>query len=205
MVRPLPSGIWAVASELAGAKLDAWMEGVQPAAAWTFRRPPSDERATRGDLIRMRAAAPWLAVHGQFRHAQAARADALIAGVQSHPWAELAKVCSQDCPDLALGASVHSIAEWQEARDQLEASFMLLGPIFDTPSKRGILEPLGLDRLREYVALEIPMIAIGGIDTPEDAVAAKAAGAHAVAVLRAAQDRVRFAEMCAAWKETSTA
>jgi thiamine-phosphate pyrophosphorylase len=67
-----------------------------------------------------------------------------------------------------------------------------LGPIFATPSKSGFGPPLGvaavaaaraaLDALSSPAPL---LIAIGGIDGPARAAEVRAAGADAVAVLRA--------------------
>ena len=64
------------------------------------------------------------------------------------------------------------------------ADLVHLGPIWETPSKVG-KAALGLD------ALKVPhgtakLVAVGGIDTPERARDAAAAGADAVAVIRAA-------------------
>ena len=62
-----------------------------------------------------------------------------------------------------------------------DADAIQLGPIFDTPGKRAIgLEPLG------HVAKHKRLVAVGGIDSEERASLAVAAGADAVAVIRAA-------------------
>lgn len=196
-----PSGVWAVASELAGSELRDWMDGVGGAAAWTFRRPPAGDAQALVDLVSMREAAPFLAVHGRRDLAQLSGADAVIAGAQSIAWPDLATRCRQLSPHLMRGASVHSEQEWQTASQALAPAFVIHGPLFETPSKRGILEPQGERGLRQVVALGLPVIAIGGIECPEQVQCARRAGAHGVAVLRAAQDAVRFAELCAAWAE----
>lgn len=196
-----PSGVWAVASELAGSELLDWMTGVSGAAAWTFRRPPAGDGQALIDLASMREAAPWLAVHGRRDLAQLSGADALIAGAQSIDWLALASRCEQLSPQLQCGASVHSEQEWQAATQTLPLSFVVQGPLFDTPSKRGILEPHGESGLRRMAVLGLPVIAIGGIEEPEQVQRARRAGAHGVAVLRASQDAARFAELCAAWAE----
>lgn len=196
-----PRGVWAVASELASRELEAWMNGVAGAAAWTFRRPPAGDAQALIDLAAMRARAPWLAVHGRRDLAQLSGADAVIAGTQSLAWPELGERCRQLSPELRCGASVHSVEEWHDAERALDLSFVVLGPFLDTPSKRGILEPQGEAGCRALVALGRPVIAIGGIEEAEQVQQAHRAGAHGVAVLRAAQDPVRFAELCAAWAE----
>lgn len=66
--------------------------------------------------------------------------------------------------DFLIGKSTHSIAEIQSVRSF--ADYVFFGPIFETPSKKGILEPKGLDELRAAVmaAGTMPVIALGGID-----------------------------------------
>ena len=60
---------------------------------------------------------------------------------------------------------------------------MQLGPIFETPGKRAI----GLEPLAEVRAARTgTLVAVGGIDSEERASLAAAAGADAVAVIRAA-------------------
>lgn len=50
------------------------------------------------------------------------------------------------------------------ALERAGASYVGLGPIFDTASKRFDHEPIGVDRIRSVApALSIPVIAIGGI------------------------------------------
>ena len=80
----------------------------------------------------------------------------------------------------AVGCSRHSIdGARQAARDGADA--VQLGPIFATPGKG---EPLGVDVLG--LRIGVPVIAVGGIDSPERAREAARAGADAVAVIRAA-------------------
>ncbi len=86
---------------------------------------------------------------------------------------------------LAIGCSRHSAeAALAAARDG--ADLVQLGPIWATPSKAGLIEPLGPDALRLARDVPIPLVAIGGIDSPERVRAARHAGATAVAVIRAA-------------------
>lgn len=80
-----------------------------------------------------------------------------------------------------VGVSTH-------ASDELAASdadYAVFGPVWDTPSKRAFGAPQGVDRLRAAVAAaRVPVLAIGGVDAG-NAAAARAAGAHGVAVIRA--------------------
>jgi thiamine-phosphate pyrophosphorylase len=65
------------------------------------------------------------------------------------------------------------------------ADFVVLGPVFDTESKRIYGEPLGLGRLREVTVQlsDFPVIAIGGIAL-ENTAACFAAGASGIAAIR---------------------
>lgn len=86
-------------------------------------------------------------------------------------------------PSMLIGCSTHAPAETIDA-GRAGADYVVLGPIFPTPSKVGYGEPLGLDALTAATATPAPVIAIGGI-TPERAAQARAAGAYGIAVVRA--------------------
>jgi thiamine-phosphate pyrophosphorylase len=78
-----------------------------------------------------------------------------------------------------IGVSRHSAA----AAIACDADVVQLGPIFETPGKRAI----GLEPLAEVRAARTgTLVAVGGIDSEERASLAAAAGADAVAVIRAA-------------------
>lgn len=81
---------------------------------------------------------------------------------------------------LAVGRSLH------DARDVAgtTADVVHLGPIWATPSKAGVIAPLGVDALRAARG-SARLVAVGGIDSPERAREAARAGADAVAVIRA--------------------
>lgn len=67
-------------------------------------------------------------------------------------------------PDFIIGRSTHSLEEALRAEEE-GADFITLSPIFDTPSKRGILAPLGLKSLQMAAdRVKIPVFALGGID-----------------------------------------
>jgi thiamine-phosphate pyrophosphorylase len=87
-------------------------------------------------------------------------------------------------PDRLLGVSAHSPAEAAQAERE-GADYVVLGPIYDTPSKRAFGPPLGLDRLEEACrASRIPIIGIGGI-TARRIPEVLRAGAFGVAVIAA--------------------
>lgn len=85
-------------------------------------------------------------------------------------------------PGQLLGRSVHSVEGVTEAERQ-GADFVVLGPIYETPSKQEYGPPLGLRVLQQAAgAVRIPVFAIGGI-TAARAREARRAGAFGVAVL----------------------
>ncbi len=85
-------------------------------------------------------------------------------------------------PQQLLGRSVHSI-DGVEAAECQGADFVVLGPIYDTPSKQEYGPPLGL-RVLEHAArtARIPIFAIGGI-TAARAREVRRAGGFGIAVL----------------------
>jgi thiamine-phosphate pyrophosphorylase len=86
-------------------------------------------------------------------------------------------------PHKIIGVSTHSIEQARRAATA-GADFVVLGPIFDTPSKRPFGAPLGLERLRRAVqTVEVPVIAIGGIGST-NAAGVAATGCAGVAVIR---------------------
>ena len=87
-------------------------------------------------------------------------------------------------PHRLVGVSTHSPEEAHRAA-AAGADFVVLGPIYDTPSKRPFGTPLGIDGLaRATHSARGPIVAIGGIDTKR-APAVAAAGASGLAVIRA--------------------
>ena len=95
-----------------------------------------------------------------------------------------------------VGASCHSL-EQGIAAEEGGADYILLGPVFGTPSKRRYGPPLGLNRLSEVAnRIRIPVLALGGI-TVEKVKPCLKAGAAGIAAIRLFQeapvlaDRVR--------------
>jgi thiamine-phosphate pyrophosphorylase len=86
---------------------------------------------------------------------------------------------------LLLGLSASSV---EDARaGAREADYIGAGPVWDTPSKADADPAIGLEGLREIcVAVDLPVVAIGGIDASNAADCLRA-GATGVAVIRAAR------------------
>jgi thiamine-phosphate pyrophosphorylase len=90
---------------------------------------------------------------------------------------------------FTIGVSVHGAdAAGAAARDG--ADLIVCGPIWDTPSKRGLGDPLGVPALAQAqraiagTGAAARLYAIGGVTGPERVQAALRAGAHGVAVVR---------------------
>lgn len=88
-------------------------------------------------------------------------------------------------PDRIIGASARTPAEARVA-EAAGADYLGVGPLFETSTKSDAGVPLGVAGLRSIVAaVEIPVIAIGGIRADRVHVAAEG-GAYGVAVIGAA-------------------
>jgi len=99
-------------------------------------------------------------------------------------------------PRGLVGRSCHDADELGRAAAE-GAAYATLSPVFATRSKPGYGPPLGLDRLRDLCAgAGLPVYALGGVETPEQARACVEAGAAGVAVMGAvmrADDPARVA------------
>jgi thiamine-phosphate pyrophosphorylase len=83
-----------------------------------------------------------------------------------------------------IGVSTHSLDQAKSAEKE-GADFIVFGPVFDTPSKRGYGPPLGIDALANAAdSLGKPVFAIGGIRV-EDVPKLRKAGARGVAAISA--------------------
>lgn len=116
--------------------------------------------------------------------ALAAGAHGIHLGGSSIPAAE---ACPRVPQGFRVGVSCHSLEEAIRA-EFAGASYVLFGPVFETPSKLPYGPPLGLDKLREATArVKIPVLAIGGI-TLDRVRACWAAGAAGIAAIRLFQE-----------------
>ena len=97
-------------------------------------------------------------------------------------------------PDFLVGLSCHSTGAALGAA-RAGADYIHFSPIFFTPSKANYGPPQGVERLaRICAAVEIPVIAIGGI-TAENTAYCLHAGAAGIAGIRLFQDQPRLEEV----------
>jgi len=92
--------------------------------------------------------------------------------------------------DFLVGVSCHSLQEAREA-ESAGASYLFFGPVFDTPSKRGMGKPQGGGRLAEICrSVAIPVVAIGGVNEQNAAqcIRSGAAGVAAIRMFQEARD-----------------
>jgi thiamine-phosphate pyrophosphorylase len=88
---------------------------------------------------------------------------------------------------LAIGCSRHAAASASEVDAAEHPALIQLGPIWPTPSKAGVIEPLGpaVLAVRGTLSDRVHLVAVGGVVSAERAREAAAAGADAIAVIRA--------------------
>jgi len=99
-------------------------------------------------------------------------------------------------PERLIGVSCHSVEEVREA-EKGGADFVVLGPLYKTPSKRSYGPPIGVETLRAAKAgCPIPIFAIGGIqsDRIPEVLKAGAIGVAVISGILTAADVGRAAE-----------
>jgi thiamine-phosphate pyrophosphorylase len=116
--------------------------------------------------------------------ALAGGADGVHLGAHSMP----VQVVRRFAPrPFVIGVSCHSLGE-ALAAESGGADYLVLGPVFETPSKLRYGPPLGLEKLRNVTSrIRIPVLALGGI-TVERIRPCLEAGAFGIAGIRIFQD-----------------
>jgi thiamine-phosphate pyrophosphorylase len=133
---------------------------------------------------RARGSRSRIIVNDRLDIALAAQADGVHLGGQSMPVAAAQRAAPEN---FLVGKSCHSLEEALDA-DATGSSYILLGPIFETPSKAGYGLPLGLEKLAKVAEkVKTPILALGGITTGR-VQACLAHGATGVAGIRLFQD-----------------
>jgi thiamine-phosphate pyrophosphorylase len=130
-------------------------------------------------LVRTRAAGAALIVNDRVDVAMALGADGVHLTRKSLPPREARSLAG---PDMLLGVSCHNLEDVREAVDG-GADFLVLGPIYATPSKAPYGRPLTPQILRRARTIcTLPILAIGGIG-PGRVSEVMAAGADGAAVI----------------------
>jgi thiazole tautomerase (transcriptional regulator TenI) len=124
----------------------------------------------------------WLVVNDRLDLAIACRARGAQLTSRSLRVADARRVA----PTLAVGASVHSLAEAHAAAEE-GASWLVAGHVFATTTHPGE-EGRGLPFVRAIAAaVDVPIVAIGGVK-PEHCAVLRQAGAYGLAVIRGIWD-----------------
>lgn len=113
--------------------------------------------------------------------ALAAGADGIHLGQEDFPVKEARQICG---PSFIIGASTHSVSEARQAVDD-GASYINIGPIFKTGTKKNVIDPVGSAMIQEITsAVNIPFTVMGGIkiDIVDEVLKA---GARRIAVVTA--------------------
>ncbi len=101
-----------------------------------------------------------LFINDQVDIAVAVEADGIHLGHQSMPASAVRKIVGNK---MTIGVSTHNIDEARAAEAE-GADFITFGPIFETPSKRKMGNPVGLEAIKDVKrAINIPIFALGGI------------------------------------------
>ena len=141
-----------------------------------------------GKLLAMtREAGAALLINDRVDVAMALAADGVHLTRRSLPPGEARSLLG---PEKLIGISCHSLAEVREAEDG-GVDFVVLGPIFETPSKARFGPPLTTAILRQArAATSLPILAIGGINSMRipEVMAAGADGVSAISAVMAAPD-----------------
>jgi thiamine-phosphate pyrophosphorylase len=146
---------------------------------------------TRGALQAARATSTRIIVNDRLDVALGLGAAGVHLGRESLPVREARRIAPSGS---LIGASCHSLEEALEAEAE-GADYILLGPIYSTPSKVPFGPPLGLEKLREAAGrVRIPVLALGGL-TVERARECRAAGAAGIAAIRLFQEAASLEEL----------
>jgi thiamine-phosphate pyrophosphorylase len=139
-------------------------------------KAPTEVVVARGQGFRSLAAT--FIVNDDVEAALALAADGVHLG-QGDAGADRARAAG-----LLLGRSVATLEQALAA----DADYLGAGPVWETPSKADADAPIGLAGLRAIcAAVDLPVVAIGGIDVSNASECIRA-GAAGVAVVRAATD-----------------
>ena len=131
-----------------------------------------------------REAGAALIVNQRLDVALAVGADGVHLGWRSLSPTDVRKLAGEK---FLIGISCHDRPQIHAA-EEARASYALLGPVFHTSSKEGLVHTIGLGPLKNLVSVaRIPVLAIGGI-TPENAAQVMETGVAGLAAVSALID-----------------
>lgn len=137
-------------------------------------------RLTEASVTLARGSATRVVVNDRLDVALAASAAGAHLGQHSMPASRVRAIAP---PGFLVGVSCHSLKEAASA-ESAGADYVLLGPVFETPSKVSYGAPLGLEKFAEIASrVRTPILALGGI-TSERVMACLNAGAVGIAAIR---------------------
>ena len=111
--------------------------------------------------------------------ALAVEADGVHLGWQSLPFPVVRRLVGSE---RLIGVSTHNRQEALQAQEY-GADYITFGPIFDTPSKAGLLKPTGVEEIKKLKnEIVLPIVAVGGINE-KNVEAVLDGGADGIAVI----------------------
>jgi len=128
-----------------------------------------------------------LLINGRADIAALCDADGVHLGTEDIPVEDARGVAAEGA---LVGVSTHGLDE-ARAAEQAGADYILLGPVFHTPSKARYGTPVGVETLRAVAAsVSIPVFAVGGVcmDNIDDVMRAGACGAAVIRAVLAAPE-----------------
>ena len=141
---------------------------------------PQQVRLAKKIQAMTRQAGALLIINDRLDVAMAAGADGVHLGQDDFPVADARKIA----PDLIIGASTHSIKEARAAQ-KAGASYVNIGPIFPTTTKKWDEKFLGIPKMKQIASkIKIPFTVMGGIKAEHIPDLVKA-GAETIAVVTA--------------------
>jgi thiamine-phosphate pyrophosphorylase len=182
---PLPSPLLIVTNRHLTHRdlLDVIDEAVSAGAGWVWFRDKDLERVERFELARriqkMIGKRAVLSIGADVDLA----CDVGVSSVHLSMSADVKAAREKLGAESLIGLSAHSLADVLAAKS-VGANYVTLSPIFATQSKPGYGPELGLSALSAATALDIPILALGGIQ-PENIQRVLNAGASGVALMGA--------------------
>jgi thiamine-phosphate pyrophosphorylase len=163
---------------------EAWLESLAQAGvdAVQLRAKKLGDRAllelARRAVATLRGRCRLL-VNGRADVALAAGADGVHLPSSGLPAGPLRRRCP---PDFLIGRSAHSREEVEQALRE-GCDYAVFGPVAPTPGKGDGAIP-GFEGLREASGAGLPLLALGGVESPAQVALAAAAGAAGIAAIR---------------------